>query len=39
MDHCGDHICGNPQILKFLISKYFISENSKMIIYKSKYTN
>ena len=39
MDHCGDHICGNPQILKSTYPKYFIIENSKMITYKSKYTN
>ena len=39
MDHCGDHICGNPQILKYTYPKYFSNSESKMMIHKTSNPN
>ena len=39
MDHCGDYICGNPQILKDTYPKYFLNNKSKMVINKTSNTN
>lgn len=39
MDHCGDHICGNPQILKHTYPKYFSNSESKMMIHKTNSPN
>ena len=39
MDHCGDYICGNPQILKHTYPKYFLNNKSKMVIHETSNTN